>query len=141
GEVNQNWAELGYDERSELPAQVFQAHALFQAQSEKETFFQGGARRDDGSDTGLRSDEIFQRIRSREADCLVVRDARAKHRMRIDAEPEIGLASPVLQIMPRLETGVREVRYFVLVDFRGMQSLAGDSIQVGDKVFVRHKVR
>ena len=60
--------------------------------------------------------------------------------MGVEAEAEIGLASPVLEVVERFGTGTREVGDFILREAGGFQALACGEIETGGGFFVGNEM-
>src|SRR4051812_38887746 len=58
--------------------------------------------------------------------------------MCICAEPDIGFALPILQIVDRLGSPAREVRDLVAMDAVGLEEIDGSLIEVRDAIFRWH---
>src|SRR5580658_10202985 len=61
--------------------------------------------------------------------------------MRVGAEAEIRFATPIFQVVARLEASAREIRNFVAMDADAMETRDCRFIEVGDIVLARHGAR
>src|SRR5579863_2306974 len=100
---------------AEVAGALIEIQAAIQAQTEKESLFERGVAVDA---VGLRrrsSDVVFQRVGGGESGGGI---SAHEHRMRVDAEAEIGLTSPILEVMTGFKAAAGEVGDFILLDSR-----------------------
>src|SRR5437667_7177527 len=91
-------------------------YATVHPQAKKESFFPRLSMRNTcvaQPPPAVLSQIFIKTFRETEAHCLELSRSAAQHGMRIQAEAEIRLAHPVLQVVPRFLARTREIRNFI----------------------------